>query len=101
VLLLPCRFNGKAWLKFEDENGLWGIATVSLSPSLLFVKCHCSIHAMMTVVQLHNTRGMYGAVTLQRCTAAHVHYMLCQAVLETKHTVLRHSVNGIGVKRAT
>jgi hypothetical protein len=29
VLLLPCRFNGKAWLKFEDENGLWGIATVS------------------------------------------------------------------------
>lgn len=23
------RFNGTAWLKFEDENGLWGIATVS------------------------------------------------------------------------
>jgi hypothetical protein len=28
------RFNGKAWLKFEDENGLWGIATVSFEPKL-------------------------------------------------------------------
>jgi hypothetical protein len=54
LLLLHCRFNGKAWLKFEDENGLWGVATVSWGPSFLLWCVTGFIHATMIVVQRCN-----------------------------------------------